>query len=163
MIESVETMGHDELWDYIYEDYKILKGFNQEGFYETTYPYSIRKSKPIYKKIIKTLLNLKESIRFKNEHTYTIFMSNIERFSYLAEVLSKEFNLVTISKVKVSDREYDYFKYRPIDFDEKLYRGFKEKNICYALEVIDTLSVIFTRRCVERGGAVRSALGSSVI
>lgn len=149
MMENIEKIGQDEQWDYIYEDYRILKEFNQEGFYKTAYPTSIRKSKPIYKKIIKKILNLYENMRYKNKHKHTIFMTNIERFSYLAEVLAEAFNIITVSKVMVNQGMVDCFKYRPSDFDERLYRGFKEKKVDYALEVINDLSKLFARKGVE--------------
>lgn len=136
-------------WNDIYEDYDILKSFSQEGFYDKVYPKSINSSRKMYKKIIKKLMNFVEDIKFQRKHENTIFMSNIDRFEYLAHTISEQFNIVTISKVNAPKMEFDYYKYHPIDFDEKLYLGFKERRIENAIEVIDKISALFVKKKIK--------------
>lgn len=133
----------------IYEDYEILKLFDQEGFYDVTYPNSINESKKIYKKVFKSLLNLLEEIKYNPKNEHTVFMSNIERFSYIASVLSKSFNVLTFSRVKINRNSFDLLKYYPVDFDERLYKGFMNKDIKYAKNVVEDISGWFVRNNVE--------------
>lgn len=133
----------------IYEDYEILKLFNQEGFYKYTYPQTIANSRKFYYKSLKMLLNYYESLKPFDNSKNSIFMENVERFDYLAEVLSKSFNILTFSRLKTVKLGFSYKKYHTTDFDERLYKGFLEHEVGYAKEVIKEISCIFKKNHIK--------------
>lgn len=133
----------------IYEDYEILKSFNNSAFYDDYYPRVIEGMDKLLKKVIKKIRNSYLDVTYKSNIKETIMVVPPDRFSYIIKILSKHYNIVTFSALKEL-RQLDNVKsYYQVNWQIQLFKGFQKKDIAFAEKVVEEIQYFIKKNNIK--------------
>lgn len=135
----------DLTFDDIYEDEKILASFGATDAYKCSSNNYLKRGKGYYPKIF---FNFIQGYIAYSRQLPCIYVAHCGRFEYLVNIVANSFNILTDDCAGYQD----LLKKKVLSlasWERKLYIGFINKDISYALNVIDEIKKCFQKNKVR--------------